>query len=151
MENYGYLIHSAKGTTWAKGGHKYLWKEKRNGKWYYFYRSSNKNYGYDGMSTKGYLPAIDDAYKHLEQSKKELTDSKKDQRTKREINQDMMKVAKDRRRYLEENRYHKFRNDVTKTFSKTKSYVKSFPERMYEKQKTGGENWNKLIDKHKRK
>lgn len=41
-EDYGYLIHSAKGTTWTKKGTKYVSKKKVNGKWRYVYKERSK-------------------------------------------------------------------------------------------------------------
>lgn len=41
-DNYGYLIHSAKGSTWSKGDHKYISKKKVNGKWVYYYKLTDK-------------------------------------------------------------------------------------------------------------
>ena len=145
MENNSYLVHSAKGTTWSKGNHKYLWKEKRNGRTYYFYRTSDKNYGYDGMSTKGFLSAIDDAYSNLIETKNELGDSKRDTAIKKEVNKDIMKVAKDRRRYIEENPYYKFKNESTNFIQKGIKFMKSIRDR----QRVAGENYDKFISKYK--
>ncbi len=36
-DNYGYLIHSAKGTSWEKKNHKYKKRVKVNGVWKYVY------------------------------------------------------------------------------------------------------------------
>lgn len=145
MENNSYLVHSAKGTTWAKGNHKYLWKEKKNGRTYYFYRSSDKNYGYDGMSTKGYLSAIDDAYSQLVDTKNELGDGKRDAAIKKEVNKDMMKVAKDRRRYIEENNYLKIKNEAANLIMKGIRFMKS----IRNKQRESAGNYDKLISKYK--
>jgi len=41
-EEYGYLIHSAKGSTWSKKNAKYLRKYKKNGRWYYIYGRDQK-------------------------------------------------------------------------------------------------------------
>ena len=41
-DDYSYLIHSAKGSTWSKGDHKYISKEKKNGKWRYIYKMAQK-------------------------------------------------------------------------------------------------------------
>ena len=42
MEEYGYLIHSAKGSTWSKKNHKYITKKMVNGKYVYFYNTPNQ-------------------------------------------------------------------------------------------------------------
>ena len=41
-DDYSYLIHSAKGSTWSKSDHKYISKEKKNGKWRYIYKMAQK-------------------------------------------------------------------------------------------------------------
>ena len=41
-EDYGYLLHSAKGSTWSKSGAKYDKRYWKNGKWYYVYGEKMK-------------------------------------------------------------------------------------------------------------
>lgn len=47
MEGYGYLIHSAKGSTWSKSGAKYDKRYWKNGKWYYVYGEKMKKKAQD--------------------------------------------------------------------------------------------------------
>jgi len=68
---YGYLIHSAKGTSWSKKDHKYISKKKVNGKWVYMYNNPEaRNYRQiDAMDLatgnryfKSTSPKMDDEY-----------------------------------------------------------------------------------------
>ena len=46
-DNYSYLIHSAKGSTWSKKDHKYYKKVKsaKTGHWIYYYKINGKDIG----------------------------------------------------------------------------------------------------------
>lgn len=68
-----YLIHSAKGTSWEKAGHKYVWKKKKNGKWVYYY-GKKEGGGFEGYSTESSLDAINNAY---ENTAREITELKR--------------------------------------------------------------------------
>lgn len=47
-DNYGYLIHSAKGSTWSKKDHKYVKKYKNNsGNWVYIYKVNGKKVDFE--------------------------------------------------------------------------------------------------------
>lgn len=147
MEN-SYLIHSAKGTSWQKGNHKYLWKEKKNGRWYYFYRGNNQNVGYEGVSTKGYLSAIEDAYGQLSDLKGELGNSKRDKEQMKSVNRDMARVARDRRKYIESTNYHKFMHEASNILSIGKKFINTI-KNIPEKQRIAGENYKQFASKYK--
>ena len=64
MNEYGYLIHSAKGTTWSKSDHKYVSKKQKSGRTQYYY-SRPKNVK-DGQSyvdvKKNYDAELEDVF-----------------------------------------------------------------------------------------
>lgn len=40
-DEYGYLIHSSKGSTWSKNSHKYIDRIWKNGRWRYVYKQGS--------------------------------------------------------------------------------------------------------------
>lgn len=149
MKNQDSLSHSAKGTTWSKGNHKYIWKEQKKGKWYYFYKADPNKPGYDGVSNMGYLDAIEDAYNNyndrLEDAQYNYDNAKSASRKatyKRELSEakkGLVKVSKDRRAYLEEHPYHSAKNEFTNFITKGKKFLKSIPKKYEASQK----EWSK--------
>lgn len=41
-DEYGYLIHSSKGSTWSKNSHKYIDRIWKNGRWRYVYKQGSQ-------------------------------------------------------------------------------------------------------------
>ena len=51
-EEYGYLIHSSKGSTWSKRSHKYIDRIWKNGRWRYVYKQASSNPKVTNLKTK---------------------------------------------------------------------------------------------------
>lgn len=66
-----YLLHSAKGTSWEKTEHKYVWKKKKNGKWVYYY-GRRKDGSFEGYSTESAIAAIENATENANENLIEL-------------------------------------------------------------------------------